>query len=206
MNEETPYAWDSEVRYDLDPHLISDYFLALDDERKDPDITQMKLHKLMYFAQANYLAGPGRRLFDSDVHAFEHGPIIDKIRDEFKKFGRQIIVAADDAVAFNAKVDSPSLPDSVKAFLDAIWNMFGDLSAAQLRNLSHQDAPWADNYVKGGYKNEISDQEMQYWYRQPGSRDRQIYPPNVYLFTEADTKTFDIEFTDQDIDAILADL
>ena len=61
MNEKTPYAWDSEVRYDLDPHLISDYFLALDDERKEPDITQMKLHKLMYFAQANYLAGTGRR-------------------------------------------------------------------------------------------------------------------------------------------------
>ncbi|OIR46460.1 Panacea domain-containing protein [Corynebacterium sp. NML130628] len=206
MSAETLYAWDSDVHYDLDPRLICDYFLALDDERKEPDVTQMKLHKLMYFAQANYLAGTGKRLFNSDVHAFEHGPIIDKIRDEFKKFGRQIIVAADDAVAFNAKLDSPSLPDSVKAFLDAIWDMFGDLSATQLRNLSHQDAPWSDNYVKGGYKIKISDQEMQYWYRQPGSRDRQVYPPNVYLFTEADAIAFDMDFTDEDIDAILADL
>ena len=115
-------------------------------------------------------------------------------------------MAADDAVAFNAKLDSPSLPDAVKAFLDAIWNVFGDLSPTQLRDLSHQDAPWSDNYVKGGYKIKISDQEMQYWYRQPGSRNRQVYPPNVYLFTEADTKTFDIDFSDEDINEILANL
>ncbi|MBK4137721.1 DUF4065 domain-containing protein [Corynebacterium macginleyi] len=152
MKDETPYAWDSEVRYDLDPHLISDYFLALDGARKEPDVTQMKLHKPMYFSQENYLAGTGRRLFNSDVHALDHGPIIDKIRNEFKKFGRQIIVAADDAVAFNAKLDSPSPPDAVKAFLDAIWNMFGNLSPTQLRDLSHQDlAPSRTGLADGAH-------------------------------------------------------
>ncbi|WP_411776476.1 Panacea domain-containing protein [Corynebacterium macginleyi] len=106
----------------------------------------------MYFSQENYLAGTGRRLFNSDVHALDHGPIIDKIRNEFKKFGRQIIVAADDAVAFNAKLDSPSPPDAVKAFLDAIWNMFGNLSPTQLRDLSHQDlAPSQTGLADGAH-------------------------------------------------------
>ena len=47
------------IEVNLSPRLVADYFIARDDERADPDVTQMRLDKLMYFAQASYLAETG---------------------------------------------------------------------------------------------------------------------------------------------------
>ena len=40
------------------------------------DLTNMKLNKLLYFAQGYYLKKYGRPLFDNAIEAWEHGPVV----------------------------------------------------------------------------------------------------------------------------------
>lgn len=43
------------ISADLDPMLVAAYFIAIDELREDADVTQLKLHKLLYFVCAGEL-------------------------------------------------------------------------------------------------------------------------------------------------------
>ena len=75
---------------ELDPLVVANYFLQLDSERIEPDVTQLKLHKIMYFAQANYLGATGSRLFSSHIEASPRGPIVLAICSDFKKSAKKL--------------------------------------------------------------------------------------------------------------------
>lgn len=64
-----------EVSRDLDAAQVARYIIALDSERPEPDVTQLKLQKLLYLVQANYLAATGSRLFRATIEAFDNGPV-----------------------------------------------------------------------------------------------------------------------------------
>ena len=187
------------ISADLDPMLVAAYFIAIDELREDADVTQLKLHKLLYFAQANYLASTGYRLFTSDIEAFEHGPVVEEIRPHFKQYGRQIIVSADDAVAHNATQDAKELPLDVIEFLDAIWQRFGQLSASELRQISHDDAPWEEHYDPGQLRSVIPDKEIQQWYRNDTTADRQVYHPRIFRVTDTDLDNLDAPLSEEDL-------
>ncbi len=187
------------ISADLDPMLVAAYFIAIDELREDADVTQLKLHKLLYFAQANYLASTGYRLFASDIEAFEHGPVVEKIRPHFKQYGRQIIVSADDAVAHNATQDAKELPLDVIEFLDAVWQRFGQLSASELRQISHDDAPWEKHYDPEQLHCVIPDREIQQWYRGDATADRQVYHPRIFRVTDTDLDNLDAPLSEEDL-------
>ena len=109
MAKQNAYAGSScvlaepDIHTNLDPELVADYFLSRDEGREDADVTQMKLHKLMYLAQANFLSSVDNRLFASDIEAFEHGPVIKELYPQFRHYGRSVIVVASDEAAWQAK-------------------------------------------------------------------------------------------------------
>lgn len=187
------------ISADLNPMLVAAYFIAIDELREDADVTQLKLHKLLYFAQANYLASTGYRLFASDIEAFEHGPVVEEIRPHFKQYGRQIIVSADDAVAHNATQDAKELPLDVIEFLDAVWQRFGQLSASELRQISHDDAPWEKHYDPEQLHCVIPDREIQQWYRGDATADRQVYHPRIFRVTDTDLDNLDAPLSEEDL-------
>lgn len=161
----------------ISPFAVATYLLARDASRDDSDVTQMKLHKLLYFAQANYLASTGRRLFDARIEAFEHGPVVEPIRRHYEQFGRRIIVVADASQSENSEQE---LPENVANYLDAIWSQFGEQSASQLRALSHKDKPWVDNYHPGRLHSVIPDHEMRTWYANLADQ-RRVELDTVYM-------------------------
>ena len=145
--------------YDLDVFAVADYLISLDALRSEPDVTPLKLAKLLYLAQANYLASTGRRMFSEPVEAFEHGPVV--YREWRRHPGSQIIAVRDDALAGTA-----ALPEDAADFLDAVWARYDDWSASALRRLTHEQAPWKDNYVEGGHRIRIPDEEMAAYFRE----------------------------------------
>ena len=167
----------------LDPKLVADYFLSRDEGREDADVTQMKLHKLMYLAQANFLSSVGERLFASDVEAFRHGPVITKMYPEFKHYGRNVIVAASDAAAWQAQENVENyLPEDTKEFLDIVWERYGDYSASELRKLTHSQDPWRNAYKPGHRHSKIDDDCMANWYRNHNAEA--IYHPLVFNLSQ----------------------
>lgn len=172
-----------DIHTNLDPELVADYFLSRDEGREDADVTQMKLHKLMYLAQANFLSSVGERLFASDVEAFRHGPVITKMYPEFKHYGRNVIVAASDEAAWQAKENvENSLPEDTKDFLDLVWEKYGDYSASELRKLTHNQGPWRNAYKPGYRHSKIDDASMIDWYR--NHETEAIYHPLVFNLSQ----------------------
>jgi uncharacterized phage-associated protein len=69
----------------VNPQLIANYFIQSVDTDSGDNITHLKLQKLMYFAQAWYLANINKVLFDEDMQAWAHGPVTPSIWHKYKE-------------------------------------------------------------------------------------------------------------------------
>jgi len=139
---------------------VANAFLELQEQDKSvfPRIDQMKMQKLLYYAQAWWLAIKGESLFDEEIYAWPWGPVVPYIYGEFKEFGRSPIVGkrATELVktgegALNFRIREPAKPDKeVMSFLEAVWDAHKSLTGGQLSNATHADGePWT--IVKSQY-------------------------------------------------------
>ncbi|RYZ84309.1 MAG: DUF4065 domain-containing protein [Proteobacteria bacterium] len=125
---------------------IANYMLALSwDNAKDEDepiatsdITQMKLHKLLFFVQGFSLALLGRPAFSEPIVAWAHGPVVNDIYSLFRTHGKDVIPAP-------TEEDVPDLPtedEELAGVIDEVMDVYGQFSAWKLRDLTHAEGPW----------------------------------------------------------------
>lgn len=114
-------------------------------EEKYDGISNMKLQKLLYFAQGCFLALFNKKLFDDQLLAWKHGPVVRSVYNEFNRFG-----ANDIELAQNVKdkymniVGTIDTDQQVKEILEEVYDTFNKYTAWQLRNLSHDpNGAWA---------------------------------------------------------------
>lgn len=168
-----------EVSYNLDSSQVARYFLALDAQRDEPDVTALKLQKLLYLAQANYLASTGHRLFNDNVEAFEHGPVVYSVFREYRSYKKSIIAPS---VAY---IDSPELARDARDFIDQVWELYKDCTASWLRALTHRQAPWKDNYEPDSFRAQIPDAEMKDYFRHEVPLESRVFHPDVVVIDQA---------------------
>lgn len=104
-------------------------FLA---EHGDP-VTNLKLQKLLYYAQAWHLALYDNPMFDERIEAWVHGPAVPPIYGAFKGYEWQPIAPQ------NGNLD---LPNGPKSHIDDVILAYGDFSAYQFERMMHQEDPW----------------------------------------------------------------
>lgn len=68
----------------IDAHDVADWFINRIDRRMGGVITAEVVQRLLYFAQAWYLANTGQQMFEEDFEAWGTGPIIPSVYDRFK--------------------------------------------------------------------------------------------------------------------------
>ncbi|WP_051999952.1 Panacea domain-containing protein [Schleiferilactobacillus shenzhenensis] len=110
------------------------------DDGIDP-MTQMKLHKLLYYAQGVHLAVTDAPLFSDDLLAWQHGPVVRSLYDRYK--GQRTLdtpITAQEA----ADYDQVESDQNAAEILEAVYDRYGEYSAAQLREMTHAEAPWAE--------------------------------------------------------------
>lgn len=173
VNDETPVLFNHHLQVDE----VANYFLARDAEREEPDVTHLKLQKLLYFAQANFLASTDQRLFDEDLEAFRHGPVVYKAYQRFSG-SDQIIVARDSSFK---DVAAPQVPTDSEHFLMRVWDQYKNYSASQLRHLTHIQDPWKDNYIEGAYRVSIPDADLVSYFRQKVAAKDRVFHEAVVL-------------------------
>ncbi|WP_231620864.1 Panacea domain-containing protein [Carnobacterium maltaromaticum] len=134
----------------FDALQIVDWFIVkhnvemLDDDGIDP-MTQMKIHKLLYYAQGVYLAYTnGEKLFKDDLLAWQHGPVVRSVYDKFVG-KRDLNVEIDEDMTTNYN----EVSDEEKAYqvLETVYKVYGDYSAGQLRNMTHDERPWKETQI-----------------------------------------------------------
>ncbi|MEY9131854.1 putative phage-associated protein [Bradyrhizobium diazoefficiens] len=146
---------------------IAKYALATAPE--DGGISNLKLQKLCYYAQGLCTAMRGVPLFNERVVAWDHGPVVAALYHEYKPFGANPIPAP-------ANFDKSKIDKADRAALDDIIEYFGQYSAWKLRNMTHEEAPWANAYKKAS-GSEIPLQSMVEFFR-PQLDDE--YVKNIY--------------------------
>jgi uncharacterized phage-associated protein len=97
-------------------------------------ISNLKLQKLLYYAQGAYLAIKGTPLFDDPIVAWKHGPVVETVYHEYKSFASGGIECDD--------CDLPVFDDETKNILEQVYKVFGQYSAWKLRELTHSETPW----------------------------------------------------------------
>ena len=97
-------------------------------------ITNLKLQKLLYYAQGYFMAKKDLPLFNEDFLAWEHGPVIRKIYDKYKVNGANGIIYDKD---FKVNID-----EETERILEDVYENYGQYTAWKLRNLTHEEEPW----------------------------------------------------------------
>lgn len=110
---------------------IADYFIHLANETGS-FVSNLKLQKLVYYAQAWHLAFFEDPLFVEEFEAWVHGPVVPDLYHNYKHFGWQPI---------NEDVE-PELPDSVWEFLDDVADEYFGCDAYDLKKMTHLEDPW----------------------------------------------------------------
>ncbi len=123
---------------------VANFFLA----KTGSPITQMKLHKLLYYAHGWHLAVVGKPLLDETVSAWKHGPVVPSLYYDLKEFGARPVdrfARAADRLT-RARYAPRVAPDDhvVRGLLERIWAVYGGLTARQLSQMTHApDSPWS---------------------------------------------------------------
>lgn len=103
-------------------------------EDEDTDnISNLKLQKLLYYAQGCYLALRDRELFNDKILAWKHGPVVESVYYTFRKFG------ADGISEFDKNIE---IDKDTESILIEVYNVFGKYSAWGLREMTHNETPW----------------------------------------------------------------
>lgn len=117
---------------------VAKYFLAKCDPEAGEEISNLKVQKLVYYAQGFHLALTGEPLFAEDIQAWQHGPVVPVLYQALKEHGDKHIPAHDDfdpAAVFT--------PEQIE-LLDEVYETYGQFSAWKLRLMTHSEAPWKD--------------------------------------------------------------
>ncbi|MCC6394512.1 MAG: SocA family protein [Bryobacterales bacterium] len=136
---------------------IADYFLGLVDDEAGDSLSNLKLQKLVYYAQGFHLAIHGKKLFQQPIEAWEHGPVVPWLYHQLKQHGAEPVPRPEDGI------DTSKYPPPVRELLDDVWSVYGQYSAAKLRNITHSEPPWKDAYAKAP-SSMINEQKMKEYF------------------------------------------
>ncbi len=115
-------------------HDVAKYFVSLVDEEAGDSISNLKLQKLLYYAQGAYLALYDEPLFPEAIKAWIHGPVVPQAYHEYKDFGAGPIAVT--------KIDPYTYPPNVREVLEEINSVYGQFTAGKLRSMTHSEPPW----------------------------------------------------------------
>lgn len=133
------------------------------DEAVDENLTQMKLHKLMYYAQGVKLAVFSERLFDEELLAWTHGPVVRSIFSRFQGSRELENNLVTEEELNDYRTITANIEDNM--VLEAVYDKFGGFSAGELRNMTHNETPWLESWEKGNGKSSISDESIKQYFR-----------------------------------------
>ena len=98
-------------------------------------VSNLKLQKLLYYAQAWHLALYDEPLFQDRLEAWVHGPVVPPVFGAFKHNGWQPIYST---------VGLAALPDRFKPHLTEVLKVYGGFTATDLERLTHREEPWKE--------------------------------------------------------------
>lgn len=134
---------------------IKEHEAINDDYEVYEGITHLKLQKLLYYAQGIYLAMHNKPLFNENIVAWQHGPVIEEVYAVYKENGRNIINIEMDKEKEELLKRIENDKETCEA-LNLTYDNFAIYTAWQLRQMTHEDgSPWDITERKSGLNSVI---------------------------------------------------
>jgi len=119
---------------------IANYFLLKAKEDNQELLSNLKLQKLLYYAQGIHLVMFNKSLFNEKIEAWTYGPVVPDVYHFYKKHGNKGILP-------NRAFKSSSIDTDTREFLNEIYTVFGQFSAIRLMEITHTDRCWQDTGI-----------------------------------------------------------
>jgi uncharacterized phage-associated protein len=113
---------------------VAQYFVSLVDEEAGDSISNLKVQKLLYYAQGFHLAVYGVPLFPEAIKAWAHGPVVPQVYHFYKERGSGAIPVE--------RVNLEAYSAQVREHLDEVWAVYGQFTASKLETMTHNEPPW----------------------------------------------------------------
>lgn len=119
---------------------VANYFFSRLDEDAGDVLSNLKLQKLVYYAQGFALALLDRPLFPEPLIAWQMGPVCPPLFRMYAIDGPRGIPAP-------PLVDLSIFPAEELEPLDEVWEVYGQFAAWKLRDMVLTEAPWKETAV-----------------------------------------------------------
>lgn len=116
---------------------ISDWILSKVNTEAGDTISPLKLQKLLYYCQAWHLTVYNQPLFDENIEAWAHGPVVPS---QYSRFA--YILRNEQIKPKSINLDVPSFSSETEELLIEVLETYGEHSANYLENLTHKEKPW----------------------------------------------------------------
>lgn len=102
-------------------------------------ISNLKLQKLLYFIQAEFLVSKNTSCFSDNIEAWDFGPVVPIVYRRYKVYGSAHI-------PFMFEDDSYNIEKEDKDLINGILDKCAVYSASYLVDITHKQDPWINAY------------------------------------------------------------
>jgi len=116
---------------------IAKYFITLASPEKEDFITNLKLQKLLYYAQGFHLVLFGKPLFTEKIQAWQYGPVVPEVYQIYSQYGSNPLPQPD-------SLNMDQYDRETQNLLDEVYEVYGQYTAPTLMRFARQELPWKE--------------------------------------------------------------
>ncbi len=120
----------------IDSLNVARYFIVRAyEDGIEAEMTNMKVQKLLYYAQSIHLALYDEPLFAEQIQAWRYGPVCPPAYRFYSEFeAKQLPIPEPELLL--------EIPQEKKELLEEVWQYFGGYHAYRLSDMTHLEFPW----------------------------------------------------------------
>lgn len=130
--------------------------------RNNRQVSNLRLQKLLYFIQAQFIVEFDKPCFNSLMEAWHYGPVIPSVFQAYKHFGSLSITQTN-----NKSLDEARQLVVHHQTVEELLDRMSKYSTTSLVNISHEQAPWKNSYSHG--REEITIDSIKAYFLRGGS-------------------------------------
>lgn len=125
--------------FNLKADQIADWFIAYNNSQEDSDyMTNLKLQKLLYYAQGITIKYTGKTLFKEPLLAWKYGAVVKNVYDEYSSYGKKPI---------DLEFEVPKFGGDVDVILQDVYDEYGQYASWKLVKMVHDESPWKETSI-----------------------------------------------------------
>lgn len=119
---------------------VAKYVISYSNEKRY-EISNLKLQKILYFIQAEFLVSENEPCFYEEIEAWNFGPVVPEVYHVYKIFGGSNIYIRN----FNKN----KILQKDREIIEAMVDVCAKYSPSRLVEITHNQAPWKNAYIRG---------------------------------------------------------